>query len=188
MKIAVGSLNPVKVQAVEEVLRDYQTFSAAEVVALAIASQVAEQPLSLGEMVSGATHRARGARSTAGASFGFGLESGLFEAPGIETGFFEACVCAIDDGRRISFGLSCGFEIPKRILSLMFEKGMDLAAACHASGLCSHANLGRQEGLIGLLTRGRVTRKEYTKQCITTALLQVENDHLYQAALREYEL
>jgi non-canonical (house-cleaning) NTP pyrophosphatase len=35
--------------------------------------------------------------------------------------------------------------------------------------------LGSAEGIIGVLTKGRLTRKEYVKQAITMALINLEN-------------
>ena len=39
--------------------------------------------------------------------------------------------------------------------------------------------IGSGEGLIGILTKGRVSRKDYTKQAIRMAMVQIENPELY---------
>ncbi len=39
--------------------------------------------------------------------------------------------------------------------------------------------IGRAEGLIGILSQGKLTRKEYTKQAIVTALFTLQNQKLY---------
>jgi len=44
------------------------------------------------------------------------------------------------------------------------------------AGLTNNPKLGSQEGAVGLLTKGRLTRKEYTKQAIRTALIHLENE------------
>lgn len=180
MKIGVGTTNSVKIQAIEEVVKDYPLFSGAKIFSLSVSSEISEQPLSLEEIISGAKNRARNAYSASPCTYSFGIESGLFEASGTQTGFLEACICCIYDGINTHIGLSCGFEVPFPILRLILDEKMDLSQACYHSGITTNSKLGAAEGLIGLLTKGRIDRKEYTKQCIRTALIQLENARLYQ--------
>ena len=70
-------------------------------------------------------------------------------------------------------------ELPPQILELILSKKMNLSQACLHSGISNNAKIGSTEGLIGVLTRGRVDRKEYSKQCISTAILQLENAEWY---------
>ena len=112
-------------------------------------------------------------------TYAFGIESGLFEAPGAQTGFLESSICCIYDGKNYILGLSCGFEVPPPILERVLQENMDLGQACYHSGITTNTNLGSAEGLIGILTKGRISRKEYTKQCVITALIQLENAHWY---------
>ena len=176
MIIAVGTTNIVKLQAVEEVVKSYLLLANAKVHSFSVPSEISEQPLSLEEIISGAKNRAKNAFAACGScNYSFGIESGLFEAIGTQTGYLEACICCIYDGVNSHIGMSCGFEIPPHILTLVVDKKRDLAAACYESGVTTNSKLGSAEGLIGILSKGRIDRKEYTKQCITTALLQLEN-------------
>ena len=178
--IAVGSKNVIKVQAVEEVIKEYPSLAGCAVQAFAVTSGVSEQPLSLEETILGAKIRAQSAFAVCpSCSYGFGIESGLFQVNGTETGFLEACICCIYNGSNYFVGMSCGFEVPKPILNFVLEKKMDLSQACFHSGITANQNLGSAEGLIGILTKGRVNRKEYTRQCIITALMQVEQSQWY---------
>jgi inosine/xanthosine triphosphatase len=180
MLIAIGSTNPTKVQAVEELIPHYPHLAAARTVSLSVPSEVSDQPLSMEEIIRGAKSRAKNAFVACdGCTYAFGIESGLFEAPGTQTGFLESCICCIHDGSEYILGLSCGFEIPPPILGRVLQEKMDLAQACYHSGITANANLGAAEGLIGILTKGRINRKEYTKQCVITALIQLENAHWY---------
>lgn len=185
MIIAVGSTNIIKVQAVEEVLQDYADLAHAKIVSLSVPSEISEQPLTIEETIQGAKNRAKNAYMSCGScKYSFGIESGLFEAPGSQTGYLEACICCIFDGTNYHIGLSCGFEIPQHILNLVLNEKMDLSTACFQSGVTSNTKLGSAEGLVGILSKGRITRKEYTKQCVITALCQLENAALYQMSLR----
>lgn len=184
MQIAIGTMNTIKIQAVEEVLQHYPHLINSVVKSFDVPSEIAEQPLSLEEIIKGAKNRAKNAfKACDSCHYGFGIESGLFEAPGTQTGFLEACICSIFDGTNHFIGLSSGFEVPSPILELVLDKNRDLAQACFESGITSNKKLGSAEGLIGILSKGRINRKEYTKQCIVTALLQVENLSLYQSEI-----
>lgn len=180
MKIAIGTTNIVKVQAVEEVIEDYPHLSNAEIIPVSVPSEISEQPMSLEEIITGAKNRAKNAFAACdGCTYSFGIESGLFQAVGTQSGYLEACICIIYDGTNFHTGLSCGFEIPTEILKLVVDHKMDLSQACFESGFSANAKLGAAEGIIGLLTKGRIVRKEYTKQCVKTALIQIENANLY---------
>jgi inosine/xanthosine triphosphatase len=179
--IAIGTTNVIKIEAVKETLKNYPLFDGAVFESYSISSEVSDQPLSLEEIIRGAKNRARNAFDNCkGCHYAFGIESGLFEALGTQTGYLEACICCIYDGISDHIGLSCGFEIPPTILHYVLNQQMDLSQACFHSGITSNAKLGSAEGLVGILTKGRINRKEYTKQCITTALIQLENHLLYR--------
>lgn len=181
MIIAIGTTNKAKVEAVEETIKDYPMLAAATLSAVSVSSGVSDQPFSLDEILQGAKNRASKAlESVPSAAYGIGIESGLFALSATQTGFLEACLCCIaTQNGQICTGLSCGFEIPPFILSFITEQKMELGQACFHSGITSNQDLGAAEGLIGLLTKGRVTRKKYTQQALVTALIQLENSHLY---------
>ena len=79
-------------------------------------------------------------------------------------------------------GLSTGFELPPQILRLVLDQKMDLSQVCLQSGISHNTSIGSTEGLIGVLTKGKVDRKEYSKQCVVTAVLQLENSQWYTQA------
>ncbi|MBS0622601.1 MAG: inosine/xanthosine triphosphatase [Verrucomicrobia bacterium] len=180
MIVAVGSTNEAKVLAVKEILMDSPEFSNTKVMSIAAHSDVADQPLSLHETIQGAKNRARNAfHQCVSCKFSFGIESGLMEAPEVTTGFLHTSACSIYDGENSFIGLATCFELPPQILELILEKKLDLTQACLASGISHNAKIGSTEGLIGVLTRGKIDRKEYSKQCIRAALLQLENSKWY---------
>eukprot|EP00964_Phaeocystis_antarctica_P009649 scaffold5254_cov52-Phaeocystis_antarctica.AAC.2 len=61
----------------------------------------------------------------------------------------------------------------------MLMQGMDMAQASNAAGISQDPKLGEGEGLIGVLSRGRVRRLEYTVGAITNALFFAENEGWY---------
>lgn len=180
MIVAVGSTNEAKVLAVKESLSASPRFSNAKIVSLSASSDVSSQPLSLQETILGAKNRAKNAfNNCEGCAYSFGIESGLMESPEVATGYLHTCAGCIYDGTRYYIGLSTGFEVPPQILTLLLENKMDLSQACLESGISHNSNIGSTEGLIGVLTKGKIDRKEYSRQCILTALLQLENAEWY---------
>lgn len=178
MKIAVGSTNPVKVKAVQDMIPLYDLFVGAEIISVNVPSQVSEQPKSIGETVQGAKNRALAAFQ--GNDLGFGLESGLIEVPGTKTGMMDCGVCAIYDGEDYAIGISSAFECPPKVMELVHAEDLDLNQAFFRAGLTKNPKVGSAEGAVGLLTKGRVTRLEYTKQSIVMAMIHLENAKFYK--------
>src|SRR3989338_2905144 len=116
MIIAVGSKNPIKVSAVRETLLLYPQFRNAKIVARYIPSGVSDQPLTLEEILKGATTRANLASPSA--DYSLGIESGLIKYPGTER-YFDITVCALISGADVYYGQSCAFEVPRRVLDLI---------------------------------------------------------------------
>jgi len=178
MNINIASKNPIKIRAVEEVIKDYDFLSKAKINSTESSSEVSKEPKSLEETVSGAMNRARNSFKTC--DYSFGIESGLMQVPYTKTGEMDVCVCAIYDGRNYHLGLSCAFEFPPKVIELIHTKGLDANEAFFKCRLTDKEKIGAEEGAIGLLTKGKVTRKDYTKQAIKMALIQLENKDLYQ--------
>src|SRR3989344_613534 len=130
----------------------YEILKEAEIIPFESNSGVSDQPKSLEETIKGAINRAK--FSFKDCHYSFGIESGLMSVPETKTGYMNFCACAIYDGSQIHLGMSSAFEFPKKITS--------------------------SQGIIGLLTKGRVTRKDYTIQAIRMALIHLENPELYR--------
>lgn len=172
MKIKVGSTNKIKIQAVQEILLDYPDFKDAAIIGFDACSGISDQPQSLEETIRGAMNRAKD--SFAACDYSFGLESGLMEVPHTKTGFMDICTCAIFDGQEYHLGLSSAWEAPQTVIAHILN-GLDMNQAAVRAGLTDNEKLGSAEGLVGLLTKGRLTRKEYTKQAVRTAMIHLEN-------------
>ncbi|OGZ00251.1 MAG: hypothetical protein A2945_04455 [Candidatus Liptonbacteria bacterium RIFCSPLOWO2_01_FULL_52_25] len=174
MKIKVGSKNPAKVEAVAEIIKEYPHLAHAKVGGIEANSDVSNQPKSLDETIRGAMNRAKHAREAC--DYGIGIESGLMHVPHTKSGHMDVCACAIYDGREFHLGLSSAWEFPdKTIIESMVSEGIDMNEAVHRAGLTQKPKVGSEEGAIGILTKGRVDRKEYTKQALRMALIHLEH-------------
>lgn len=171
LQIVVGSTNPMKVAAVEEVVATYAGLSGAEIGSIAVESGVSDQPLTLAETVQGAKGRATGAHS--GEGLGIGIESGLMAMPG--GGYAVVCAAAVFDGDEHHVGTSCGVRLPQAVAELMVSGGRNLNEAMLECGLTSNERLGAAEGTIGLLTGGRISRRDHCKQALIMALVSIEH-------------
>ncbi len=167
--IYVASLNRNKVNAVKEV------FPGFIVKGIACPSGVSEQPIGLEEIITGAMNRAK--RIYDDCQYSIGIEDGISRVPQTTSGYMNFCCCAIYDGRRIYIGLGPAFEYPQDCTRMVIEKGITVSEAfLPVSG---KPDIGYEMGIIGWLTSGRIDRKDYTKQAVEMARIQIDNSDLY---------
>jgi len=179
MKINVGSMNAVKLKAVKEVIEDYHFLLNTEVNGIVVESGVSDQPKNLEEVVNGAINRARCAFQDC--NYSIGIEDGLIQVPNTESGYMNVSFCAIYDGKESYLGASSLFEYPVEVIKLVLEEGLDINQAVYKSGLTKNPKVGSSVGAVGILTRYRVTRKEYIKQAIRMALIYLENSNNFKS-------
>ena len=165
---AVGSLNPIKLQAVRTGAE--QLFSDVEVTAFSVPSGVGAQPFGDEEMIAGADQRARCALQAANAAFGVGLEGGVLE---LREGMFACAWCVVvrQDG---ATGLaSTGrFLLPPRVAELV-RGGMELGPADDV--VFGRSNSKQNEGAVGILTHGRLNRAQFYAPAVMLALIKFVN-------------
>jgi non-canonical (house-cleaning) NTP pyrophosphatase len=80
--------------------------------------------------------------------------------PHTKSGYMDVCACAIFDGSEYHLGLSSAWEAPERVSKLILEDGLDMNEAAYEAGLTKDKKVGSAQGLVGIMTRGRLTRKE----------------------------
>jgi inosine/xanthosine triphosphatase len=168
-RILVASLNTNKIDAVREVFTYY------EVTGIACKSGVREQPMNIDEIIRGSIIRARSV--FADCEYSVGIEDGISQVPGTRSGFMNFCACAIFDGERIFVGLGPAFEYPPECTRRVVDEGITISEAFIP--LTEKPDIGYEEGIIGWLTRGRISRKDYTKHAVEMAKIQIENPGLY---------
>ncbi len=180
MIISLGTKNPAKIQAVEKIIQMYDTHPI-EILAFPVSSGVSEQPKSLKETIDGARNRARLAFESAvgKATLGFGIESGLMEAPYTYTGYLDFTACVIYDGEHYYMGLSSMFEFPKQVVEDILTKGIDSSTSFFNHKMTDQSDIGSKEGIVGVLTNRILTRQAYTEHAIIHAVAQWKNKKLY---------
>lgn len=177
MKIAIGSENPVKIKAVLEELRDYKFFDDSEIFYFDVNSGVEKQPVTEEQTYLGAQNRAIEAyNGIKNCDYGIGIESGIRKIPLThphDLKCYVFSVCTIYDGRYKYEGTSINVPIPQEITWYIFNKRGNLEEAAKSSGWTKKERIGREEGIISILTDGRLNRKKYTKHALRAALAEL---------------
>jgi len=174
LKVHVGSRNPVKAEAVEEVFS--RAFGEVEVKLVEVDPGVPKEPF--GEEIEiGAIRRARQALASGEGDFGVGIEAGLVWNEVLRT-YFDVQFCAVLDREgKLTFGHGPGFVYPPKVIEEV-RKGRAVGEVM--SGLTGIPEIGRKEGSIGYLSKGLLTRKELTEQAILAALIPRLCPELYR--------
>ncbi len=159
--IAVGSLNPVKIEAVRSVME--RIYGQVRIFAYDVPSEVPEQPF--GEQTpQGARNRAKNAIN--GHTLSVGIEAGVFEMLG---SLYDIQYCAVLDREgRYTIGTGSGFRYPDKVIELV-RGGMTVGDAMKK--VYSGENPGKSQGAIGILSKGLLDRKSLTEQSVLAAML-----------------
>ena len=175
MRVAVGSLNEVKVEAARRVFSWYYPDAVVE----AVEVESVPQPIGFEETLRGAVSRGLDALKRMDADLGVGLEAGMIKAPYMITGYVDQHVCAIvDREERVTLGFSAAFEFPVEVVEsiLSGKAGEAEEVMDRISGM---REIGRGIGAIGYLTKKRMNRIDLCIQAIASALVPRINPELY---------
>jgi inosine/xanthosine triphosphatase len=175
MRVGVGSMNEVKVEAVRICFDKF--FGGAEIIPVAV--KVPPQPIGFEETLRGALIRSLEALRNANADLGIGIEAGLIKVPHSITGYVDQHVCAIIDvEEKVTLGFSMTLELPevvtRKILSGQAREVEEVME--EVSGI---REIGRKCGAVGYLTRDHVSRIDLCVQAVTSALIPRLNPQLY---------
>ncbi|MFA7286835.1 MAG: inosine/xanthosine triphosphatase [Patescibacteria group bacterium] len=181
MRIIVGTKNEAKLEAVRRAVREYPLLANAEVIGVSVKTSVPAQPMNLEETIRGAADRARAALMELGGDYGVGLESGLIDVPYTKTGHMDTTACAIWDGTNVHLGLSSCFEYQSEIIAKM-KAGLEATDAAVELGYSKDGSFRENLGIIGVLTKNRITRIDYSYQALQTALIHLENAERYNVS------
>lgn len=167
MKIAVGSTNPTKTRAVENVLR--VLFADIEITARDVPSGISVQPIGDEETRRGALNRARAVLECTDAEWGFGLEGGVIQTEfGVMTNAW--CVIVARDGR-VGVGGSANMLLPESIARRVLQDGRELGEAMDE--YANTQDVKRGQGAIGVLTRGLLDRQGAYEYIVKLALARM---------------
>lgn len=175
IQVAVGSKNPVKLAAVRSALEIAGV--EAEVIGVAVASDVPEQPIGHAETMRGAVTRARNACTAGDAAWGVGMEAGVeFDDAG-QGWLYSVTVIATADGR-VSHSQSGMLLLPPAVAARV-RAGEELGPVMdEVTGV---ANSKQKLGAIGFLTGGVVRREDSFREAFGRALAPLLRPELYHS-------
>lgn len=174
MRIAVGSKNPTKVEAVRRIL--VQAFGDVQVVGVNVSSGVPEQPLGEQETRQGALNRARAALQAEQADLGLGLEGGVvFTAQGA---FTMGWVAIVDGAGRVGLSQSPWLPLPPAVAEAI-GAGQELGPVMDR--LTGQQNTKQHGGAVGILTKGLFDRQAAWELSVACALAPFLNTNMYVA-------
>ena len=165
MTVYVATGNPIKLRAVEAVLREFAWTD--PVVGVAPRLDLPEQPLGAG-VERGASLRARAAFASGAepSGLGIGIEAGLIQLP--SSRWVSTQVCAIaGEGDRMAIGLGPGYVLPERLLAAVLG-GEPLRRAFERD---LRINDPERRGAVHFLSGGRVDREALTRSAVRMAIV-----------------
>ena len=164
MRIAVGSQNPVKLEAVNQAFSLY--FDEIQIVPVSIDSGVQPFPMSQQETLAGAQNRALKAWKTDNSlDYAVGIEAGVFS---IETYFLVQGFAAIRKHDEVGLGCSVAFEVSPNLIAKIDPTSDQSKQTIEQ--LLGRSNIFHQEGVVGVLTQNQLTRTQILRDAVICAL------------------
>ncbi len=183
MKVAIGSLNPIKIKGTKAAYREIFRKGKIELIAIRAESGVSPQPLSLEETMKGALNRAINALNAVKDAFhGVGIEAGWFKIMSYLWMDIQVAII-VTRKNNFSIGMSSSFLIPPYVIRRVLNEGIEMEEAMvEITGI---TNIGEKMGAIGFLSRGKISREDLTKQAVLMALIPLieDNKDLYEGYL-----
>jgi inosine/xanthosine triphosphatase len=175
VRVAVGSTNQVKVDAVRNIFT--QAFGLVEVVSVEPDHGVEKQPMEE-RVVEGAIERAKNALRKADADFGVGVEAGLFFNKILDKRLDIQYCAIVDPSGRMTVGHGPGFEYPPEVMKAVLAGGTVGDTMSKITGI---ENIGHRSGSIGYLSDGLIDRTSLTEIAVLMALIPRIRPELYAA-------
>ncbi|MEL7497120.1 MAG: inosine/xanthosine triphosphatase [Planctomycetota bacterium] len=174
INIAVGSKNPVKINAALNGFRLAFPLLEFQSEGFDVESGVSDQPMSSEETLTGARNRVSQLKTVAQTSdYWVGIEGGIEIIGG---SWFASAWIVIDGKSKTGRAKSGLFPLPPEVQRLV-EGGLELG---HANDLVfDQLNSKQTGGAVGSLTNGRISRRELYEHAMTLALIPFLSPSLF---------
>lgn len=166
MKIVIASFNPVKIQAVANAFSKVFPNKNFTHTPVSVPSGVPDQPISDSQTKKGSINRTANAKSLyPSADFWIGLEGGIHQTKKLVSSF---AWITIANNKLINSTRTASFNLPQDVAKLIGQ-GLELGEAMDA--IHARKNSKQQEGAVGILTNGIVSRTDLYQQSIILTLI-----------------
>ncbi|NHV45399.1 MAG: inosine/xanthosine triphosphatase [Candidatus Verstraetearchaeota archaeon] len=176
MIIAVGTSNPIKVKAVENV---FSKLFKVIVIMKPVSINIPSQPIGLDNVIRGAIERAKKALELEEkADLGIGIEAGIIPIPYTITGYMDQQFAAIADrSGRVTIGGGPAFEYPPIVIRRVINERLEVNTIMEE--ITKKPKIGQKEGAIGFLSKGITNRTQITEMAVLMALIPRLNEDLF---------
>lgn len=176
IKVAVGSKNPVKINAVKEAFTNY--FDEPIIYSEEVESGVSVQPFDE-ETFNGAKNRVNnlitsGNELINSCDFFVGIEGGVINY--YQKWFGLGVICISDKNKKYSFGTSSLFPLPDIVIEKL-KSGMELGNVIDE--IQNEFNTKQKHGAVGFLTKGILSRKDLYIPGLISALIPFNNKKMF---------
>ena len=172
--LVIASTNPVKIQAAVNGFQRLFPGSELNVIAVAIPSDVAHQPLSDEETLRGALNRSANAQAAhPHADYWIGIEGGIQP---IEQEMTAFAWIVVRSKEMIGKGRTGTFFLPPAVSELI-RQGKELGEADDI--VFGRTNSKQENGAVGLLTDNVIDRAQLYEHAMILALIPFKNEALY---------
>jgi len=162
MLYAVGSGNPVKVQAARSALEEYH--DELQVERVSVDPGIGAMPMSWEQARTGARNRAFEAIRELDMDRGIGIEGYVEHAT-----FLTVWTVIMEDGAVIGEGGAGRIRLPDAVTSRL--PGEELGTVINE--VMERDDVPKREGTVGVMTDGRLTREVFTRRSVVHAIEQV---------------
>ncbi len=177
IELVVASTNPVKIQAAVNGFQRLFPGNELNVIAAAVSSEVAHQPMSDEETLRGALNRSANAQAVhPHADYWIGIEGGV-QPIGPEMAAFAWIV--VRSRGTIGKGRTGTFFLPPAVVELI-RQGKELGEADDI--VFGRSNSKQDNGAVGLLTDNVIDRAQLYEHAMILALIPFRNEVLYRSS------
>ena len=176
MKVIIATENPAKIKGATQAFAEY--FKEFEIEGIGTSSDVSEEPVNE-EIYQGANNRIKNLKKIAEeqgkeADYYIAVESGITNQLGE---WIILSIAVIEDKEGVkSWGVSPGFPVPQKYVQEIIET--DLGKVMDR--IFQKTELRAGKGGIHLLTKGKITRIDQTKEAFIMALIQFINGGIWK--------
>ena len=165
MIVAVGSLNPAKIEAARLAFSALWPGELEDVHGCPASSGVADQPMTDAETIRGARNRATGAMGLGQADYAVGIEGGLHQTEG--SWFNCGWAVVVDRAGRQGVGSTLRMQVPLALMEIVLA-GRELGEACDL--VFGRTDTKRAEGFVGIMTGSAIHRTGALCDAVIAAL------------------
>jgi len=173
IKVAVGSTNKVKLDAVRNIFT--QAFGLIDVVGVEPEHNVENQPREE-RTIQGSIQRAKNALEKTKADFGVGVEAGLFYNRLLNKHLDIQYCAVVDSSGKMTVGHGPGFEYPPEVVRAVLDGG---TVGDKMSEITEIEEIGHKMGSIGYLSDGMIDRTSLTEIAVLMALIPRIRKEMY---------